>query len=635
MPGKKTPAGAARENEMLEAMRSIVNRSPVVLMLWRNAPGEWPVEYVSENILAVTGYSREDLLSGIVSWTAITHKDDLLLLEAEVASFMEKGIDEWSQQYRLLCRSGEMRWFRDWNRVLRDSEGTVTHVQALVVDITAERQVLHDLAVKSAAIDATVTPIALGDLNGVVTAVNPAFLRLWGYEREEEVIRRSYLDFFDDPIAAAGILPGIMRQGSWEGEMVIRRKDGSTGEVFFTATMVRSPDDGTPLCLMASFIDVTHRRNAERSLMQSEQTLRSILEASPDAIFLVNIEKVILYGNITFAGLLGMPPAHLAVATPLKELFPGETGELLMRDLEQVFSKRRLLKSSDVLIEAGGKGRSFEPRLIPVNDHNGKMSSVIGIFRDVTGEREAERVLKRSHEELESLVRARTAELESLAGELAGEIALRKETEEKLQESYEKFRVLLDVPYVTAFLIDCRGTVVAANKMTLAALNLDQENFVGKNAFECIPPEIAANRRLQVEKVLRSGQPHQFVDQRDGRWIESSLYPVFNTHGKVVMVAVFGKDVTEEKKHLNEREELIASLQKALADVKTLSGLLPVCAWCRKVRNDEGYWQMIEDYVTEHSGAEISHSICPDCAESYFHKVIPPALEGNDLTRRI
>jgi hypothetical protein len=67
-----------------------------------------------------------------------------------------------------------------------------------------------------------------------------------------------------------------------------------------------------------------------------------------------------------------------------------------------------------------------------------------------------------------------------------------------------------------------------------------------------------------------------------------------------------------------EREKLIADLQTALADVKTLSGLLPICAHCKKIRDDKGYWKQIEGYIQEHSDATFSHSICRECAKELY-----------------
>ncbi len=68
----------------------------------------------------------------------------------------------------------------------------------------------------------------------------------------------------------------------------------------------------------------------------------------------------------------------------------------------------------------------------------------------------------------------------------------------------------------------------------------------------------------------------------------------------------------------DERERLIARLQKALAEVRTLSGLLPICSSCKKIRDDEGYWTEVEIYILEHSDADFTHGLCPDCAERLY-----------------
>jgi AmiR/NasT family two-component response regulator len=67
-----------------------------------------------------------------------------------------------------------------------------------------------------------------------------------------------------------------------------------------------------------------------------------------------------------------------------------------------------------------------------------------------------------------------------------------------------------------------------------------------------------------------------------------------------------------------ERERLMKELQDAIATIKTLSGLLPICAWCKSVRDDSGYWMRVEQYVEAHSQATFSHSVCPECTNRYF-----------------
>ena len=70
-----------------------------------------------------------------------------------------------------------------------------------------------------------------------------------------------------------------------------------------------------------------------------------------------------------------------------------------------------------------------------------------------------------------------------------------------------------------------------------------------------------------------------------------------------------------------EQTTLIVKLQDALAKIKTLRGMLPICASCKKVRDDKGYWSQIEVYVRDHSEAEFTHGLCPDCAKKYFDEI--------------
>ena len=81
------------------------------------------------------------------------------------------------------------------------------------------------------------------------------------------------------------------------------------------------------------------------------------------------------------------------------------------------------------------------------------------------------------------------------------------------------------------------------------------------------------------------------------------------------------KEKKERKKAEAEREQIIVELQAALARVKTLSGLLPICAGCKKIRDDKGYWNQIEIYISSHTEAEFSHGLCPDCEKKAYEEL--------------
>lgn len=94
--------------------------------------------------------------------------------------------------------------------------------------------------------------------------------------------------------------------------------------------------------------------------------------------------------------------------------------------------------------------------------------------------------------------------------------------------------------------------------------------------------------------------------------------PYLDPDGNRVGIIETFQDITPRRKLEREKEKLITNLQEAIEKVKVLSGFLPICASCKKIRDDKGYWTQIETYIRDHSEAEFSHGICPDCAEKHY-----------------
>ncbi len=87
-----------------------------------------------------------------------------------------------------------------------------------------------------------------------------------------------------------------------------------------------------------------------------------------------------------------------------------------------------------------------------------------------------------------------------------------------------------------------------------------------------------------------------------------------------VLFVIFATVISQIKEIMGEYRFVNAELQKALAEVNRLSGLLPICSWCKKIRDEHGQWHQMEAYIADHSEADFSHGICPDCARKNFHK---------------
>jgi PAS domain-containing protein len=111
------------------------------------------------------------------------------------------------------------------------------------------------------------------------------------------------------------------------------------------------------------------------------------------------------------------------------------------------------------------------------------------------------------------------------------------------------------------------------------------------------------------------------IVRKDGgiRWLRHHARPALDENQRhVVRIYAAAQDITERKGAQQERERLIVELQAALGQVKTLSGLLPICASCKKIRDDKGYWTAVETYILHHSDARLSHGLCPDCAQELY-----------------
>jgi len=124
--------------EMQEIIRTVVNNSPAVVFLWKNEV-KWPSEFVSENVVQF-GYTVEDFISGRVLYGDIIHSDDLKRVEDSLKERIRRGGVDFNVEYRIFTKAGDIRWVNERTFIQRDSEGEVTHLQGLVLDVTERKE---------------------------------------------------------------------------------------------------------------------------------------------------------------------------------------------------------------------------------------------------------------------------------------------------------------------------------------------------------------------------------------------------------------------------------------------------------------------------------------------------------------
>jgi len=209
--------------------------------------------------------------------------------------------------------------------------------------------------------------------------------------------------------------------------------------------------------------------------------------------------------------------------------------------------------------------------------------------------------------------------------ELAHEIEERKQSAKDLKESEEKYRLLVEnIPSVTWLTSEHgKSTFISPNVEKIYGFSQEEIYEAGESVwFGRIHPDDAELVRDSFEKMFSKKQKFDFqyrIQKKDGEWIwiHDTAIMAFEKDDIRYAYGVFS-DITERKEMEEEREELIIELKGAFSKINTLKGFLPICASCKKIRDDKGYWNQIEAYIRDHSEAEFSHSICPECAKKLY-----------------
>lgn len=231
----------------------------------------------------------------------------------------------------------------------------------------------------------------------------------------------------------------------------------------------------------------------------------------------------------------------------------------------------------------------------------------------------------------------RTFELKELNDKLYIEIEERKLTEGALADSEQYLNQIIEFLPDPTLVIDSQGIVIAWNRSMEQLTNIDKRGILGKGEFAHALPfygelrptlcNLVLNRDERWEREylsLKEKNGDLYASESyhprmvDGRYLAATASRLYDTKGNVVGAIESIRDITPSKQSEQERELLIAKLQKTITKVRTLRGLLPICSCCKKIRDDKGYWSRIETFISEHSEAEFSHSICPECAAELY-----------------
>jgi len=223
--------------------------------------------------------------------------------------------------------------------------------------------------------------------------------------------------------------------------------------------------------------------------------------------------------------------------------------------------------------------------------------------------------------------------------EVVRNITRRRRIEKELLATAKRYQTLFETTGDAIFIIDTNGDpgrILAANKAAADMHGYPVPELLTMKISDLDTPESAEKIPQRVDRILEGEQIKFEVDhvRKDG-----TEFPVEVTAGSMEIdgtnyIFAFDRDISVRKLAEKENEELIMHLRQAIENIRTLHGLLPICAWCKKVRDDSGYWKKVEDYIEEHSHATFTHGICPDCLKKAEPELFKEIAQEHGLKKK-
>jgi PAS domain S-box-containing protein len=307
---------------------------------------------------------------------------------------------------------------RDEGPFLEEERTLLQAVAERLGRIVERKGLERELRVKDSAIASSINAIALADLQANLTYANTALLRLWGYDREGDVLGQPAASFLDDPEQAAAIVAAVRAEGSWVGELQARRKDGSRFHVQLSASMV-TDDAGQPICFMGSLADITGRKEAQEALQKGEERFRRVFFDAPFPIMIHAEGGEVVGINRVWTELTGYAHADMPTISDWTQRAYGERSKSVEADIDRLYSlDERVQEGEHVLTTQTGEKRTWEFISAPLGALPDGRRLVMSMAMDVTERKQAEEALRHYAAELQ----ARNEELDAFAHTVAHDL---------------------------------------------------------------------------------------------------------------------------------------------------------------------------------------------------------------------
>jgi len=512
--------------------RTLANTAPV--MIWMSGP-DGGCSFFNERWLEFTGRPTEREVGQ--GWVEGVHPDDReRCLDSYRSAFGAR--ENFEMEYRLRRADGDYRWILDTGTPLWGPDKSFAGYIGSCADITERKQAeealresedrYRDLVENSGILFGTHDP------QGRVLSVNQATVEFSGFENAKQLVGvdlRAFLlpefrDRFDD------YLDHVLKDGHATGYMKVRLLSGAERVLEYNNSLRREGlREPVVRCIGR---DVTGRRQAENALRESEELFRQLAENTRDIVWILSLEAgKVIFANSAFEEITGRTRESLYAGSDSSDIIHPEDRECAVAALRKQVFEPSDTDSEFRIVRPDQSVRWVRSRAFPIRDHHGRVYRVAGVAEDVTD---------------------------------------RKQAEQDLRESEERYRLLAENSQDLIKLLNLQAVVQYASPSHLQVLGYGPDELVNRCMLDLIHPDDAEAVRTTFRDLAGSSQSKTLelrVRRKAGDWadLEAIFSPITDPGGSVGSVLLSSRDITDRKR----AERLSRSHEAVLA--RTLNSL--------------------------------------------------------------
>lgn len=358
------------------------------------------------------------------------------------------------------------------------------------------------------------------------------------------------------------------------------------------------------------------QRSISKELLEEKRHLKLIFDNIDNGIIEFSKAELITNCNHFVSRIFNKNILEI-LSSNIRDLFSNYAYEHVAESLEK-FHKNTLTVQSKYPVKVNGRDIVF--RFIQMSKGTG---TSIMIIRDITEEKKSQDKLSENLEIMEKLVVERTKSYENANKDLQEKIKEQKKMSDELEFIARQWSNTFDTISDFVSVHDKNMRFLRVNKALVDFLNREPEDILGMYCYEVMHnknepwPDCPHISAIEQRKTVN----FEINDSNIGSPLLVTCSPFLNNDGSLLGTVHIARDISDQRKANNEREQLIKKLKDSLAKVKLLSGFIPICSSCKKIRDDKGYWKQVEEYIRDHSEAEFSHSICPGCVKKLYPEI--------------